>query len=127
MKLIEHEQLIDLSTWHAVCSSGLAAACGTIGAMKKVHVVFHDGGGGHRNAAVALQTVISQQQRDWQFELIQFQDLTDRLDILPHPAAIQHPAPKRLDAGQYLSPPLAAGHHPHISRAVSESARKILA
>jgi len=50
--------------------------------MKKVHVVFHDGGGGHRNAAVALQTVISQQKRDWQIELIQFQDLTDRLDIL---------------------------------------------
>jgi len=52
------------------------------GPMKKVHVVFHDGGGGHRNAAVALQTVISQQKRDWQIELIQFQDLTDRLDIL---------------------------------------------
>jgi UDP-N-acetylglucosamine:LPS N-acetylglucosamine transferase len=50
--------------------------------MKRVYVVFHDGGGGHRNAAVALQTVISQQQRDWQIELIQFQDLTDRLDIL---------------------------------------------
>jgi hypothetical protein len=50
--------------------------------MKKVHVVFHDGGGGHRNAAVALQTVISQQQRDWQLELVQFQDLTDRLDVL---------------------------------------------
>jgi len=50
--------------------------------MKKVHVVFHDGGGGHRNAAVALQTVISQQQRDWKLELIQFQDLTDRLDVL---------------------------------------------
>jgi len=50
--------------------------------MKKVHVVFHDGGGGHRNAAVALQTIISQQKRDWQVELIQFQDLTDRLDVL---------------------------------------------
>ena len=50
--------------------------------MKRVHVVFHDGGGGHRNAAVALQTVITQQQRGWQVELIQFQDLTDRLDIL---------------------------------------------
>jgi len=50
--------------------------------MKKVHVVFHDGGGGHRNAAVALQTVISQQQRDWQIELIQFQYLTDHLDVL---------------------------------------------
>jgi Glycosyltransferase family 28 C-terminal domain len=50
--------------------------------MKKIHVVFHDGGGGHRNAAVALKTVIGEQQRDWQVELIQFQDLTDRLDIL---------------------------------------------
>ena len=50
--------------------------------MKKVHVVFHDGGGGHRNAAVALQTMISQQQRDWRIELVQFQDLTDRLDVL---------------------------------------------
>jgi Glycosyltransferase family 28 C-terminal domain len=50
--------------------------------MKKVHVVFHDGGGGHRNAAVALQTVISQQKRDWQLELVQFQDLTDHLDVL---------------------------------------------
>ncbi|MGB2899498.1 MAG: glycosyltransferase [Candidatus Acidiferrum sp.] len=50
--------------------------------MKKVHVVFHDGGGGHRNAAVALQTIVSEQKRDWQVELIQFQDLTDRLDVL---------------------------------------------
>jgi len=50
--------------------------------MKKVHVVFHDGGGGHRNAALALQTIISQQKRDWQVELIQFQDLTDQLDVL---------------------------------------------
>jgi hypothetical protein len=50
--------------------------------VKKVHIVFHDGGGGHRNAVVALQAVISREQRDWQVELIQFQDLTDRLDIL---------------------------------------------
>jgi UDP-N-acetylglucosamine:LPS N-acetylglucosamine transferase len=50
--------------------------------VKKIHVVFHDGGGGHRNAAVALQTIISQQERDWQVELMQFQDLTDRLDVL---------------------------------------------
>ena len=50
--------------------------------VKKLHIVFHDGGGGHRNAAVALQTVVAERQRDWQIELIQFQDLTDRLDIL---------------------------------------------
>jgi hypothetical protein len=50
--------------------------------MKKIHLVFHDGGGGHRNAAVALQSIIVQQKREWDVELVQFQDLTDRLDIL---------------------------------------------
>ena len=50
--------------------------------MKKVHVVFHDAGGGHRNAAVALNTIAEQQQRPWDVELIQFQEITDRLDIL---------------------------------------------
>lgn len=50
--------------------------------MKKIHVLFHDGGGGHRNAALALQTVAAQQQRPWQIELIQFQELTDQLDVL---------------------------------------------
>ena len=50
--------------------------------MKKVHILFHDAGGGHRNAAVALKTVIEQQERPWQVELVQFQELTDRLDVL---------------------------------------------
>ncbi len=50
--------------------------------MKKLHIVFHDGGGGHRNAAIALKTIAAQQQRDWQVELIQFQELTDKLDVL---------------------------------------------
>jgi 1,2-diacylglycerol 3-beta-galactosyltransferase len=50
--------------------------------MNKIHIVYHDSGGGHRNAAVALQTVIAQQQGDWQVELVQFQELTDQLDVL---------------------------------------------
>jgi len=50
--------------------------------MKKIQVLFHDAGGGHRNAAVALQTVISHQSRGWQVELVQFQELTDHLDVL---------------------------------------------
>jgi hypothetical protein len=50
--------------------------------MKKIHVVFHDGGGGHRNAAVALKTMVDQQKRPWDVELVQFQELTDRLDVL---------------------------------------------
>lgn len=50
--------------------------------MKKIHVLFHDGGGGHRNAAVALQAIAAEQNRPWDVNLIQFQDLTDRLDVL---------------------------------------------
>src|SRR5438552_3187915 len=73
----------------SVLSLRYPSLCGTILPMNKIHVVFHDGGGGHRNAAVALQTVISQQQRDWQVELIQFQDLTDRLDVLRKLAGIR--------------------------------------
>jgi 1,2-diacylglycerol 3-beta-galactosyltransferase len=50
--------------------------------MKKLNVVFHDAGGGHRNAAVALKTICEQQGRDWDVELVQFQELTDQLDVL---------------------------------------------
>jgi Glycosyltransferase family 28 C-terminal domain len=50
--------------------------------MKKLHVLFHDAGGGHRNAAVALQTIVNLQQRPWDLELVQFQDLTNPLDVL---------------------------------------------
>jgi UDP-N-acetylglucosamine:LPS N-acetylglucosamine transferase len=50
--------------------------------VKKIHILFHDAGGGHRNAAVALQTILAQQQRPWQVELVQFQELTDKLDVL---------------------------------------------
>jgi len=53
----------------------------TMPPMKKISVLFHDAGGGHRNAAVALQTITAQQQRPWQLEIIQFQDLTDQLDV----------------------------------------------
>lgn len=50
--------------------------------MKKIQILFHDAGGGHRNAAVALQTIIQKQKRPWQVELTQFQELTDQLDVL---------------------------------------------
>jgi 1,2-diacylglycerol 3-beta-galactosyltransferase len=59
-----------------------AEAHGKMRLMKKIHVVFHDGGGGHRNAAVALKTIAEQQRRDWDVHLVQFQDLTDELDVL---------------------------------------------
>ncbi|MDQ1409207.1 MAG: hypothetical protein QOJ41_942 [Acidobacteriaceae bacterium] len=49
---------------------------------RKIHIVFHDAGGGHRNAAISLKSIIEQQDRPWQVELVQFQELTDRLDVL---------------------------------------------
>src|SRR6266480_4972468 len=82
MELIEHKRVTELSTWHGVCSTALLDSYGTISPMKKILIVYHDAGGGHRNAAVALQTVISQESRDWRVELVQFQDLTDQLDVL---------------------------------------------
>jgi UDP-N-acetylglucosamine:LPS N-acetylglucosamine transferase len=49
---------------------------------KQILILFHDAGGGHRNAAIALQSIIALQGRDWHVELIQFQELTDHLDVL---------------------------------------------
>jgi len=51
-------------------------------AMKKILVVFHDAGGGHRNAALSLESIVGIQKRLWEVELVQFQDLTDHLDVL---------------------------------------------
>jgi hypothetical protein len=61
----------------------------TILLMRNIHVLFHDAGGGHRNAALALQSVVARQQRDWQLNLIQFQDLTNKLDIFRRVTGIQ--------------------------------------
>src|ERR1700722_13642543 len=49
---------------------------------RKIHIMFHDAGGGHRNAAFSLKSIIEQQNRPWQVNLVQFQELTDRLDVL---------------------------------------------
>jgi len=57
--------------------------------MKKIQIVFHDAGGGHRNAAVALQAMAKAQNRDWDVELTQFQDITNRLDVLRKVTGIQ--------------------------------------
>src|ERR1700739_3784195 len=49
---------------------------------RKIHVLFHDAGGGHRNAAVALKAVCERQSRHWEINFVQFQNLTDPLEIL---------------------------------------------
>jgi hypothetical protein len=61
---------------------GEQEAYGTISNMKKIHILFHDAGGGHRNAAISLKAILEEQKRPWQVELVQFQELTDQLDVL---------------------------------------------
>ncbi len=50
--------------------------------MKRIAIVFHDAGGGHRNAANALAAVIERQNRSWEVALVNLQDQLDTLDIL---------------------------------------------
>ena len=95
--------------------------------MKKIQILFHDAGGGHRNAAVALQTIISQQNRPWQIELVQFQELTDRLDVLRKvlQATIRvfHRPMVRLLSTYFRSHPsdLLVSVIPHFNRAIGEA------
>ena len=56
---------------------------------KRIHVVFHDAGGGHRSAAISLKAIVEQQQRPWEIDLVQFQELTNRLDVLRRLTGIQ--------------------------------------
>jgi glycosyl transferase family 28/monogalactosyldiacylglycerol (MGDG) synthase len=49
---------------------------------RKVTIVFFDAGGGHRNAAEALKSVLEKQQQPWKVELLNLQEFLDRLDLL---------------------------------------------
>jgi 1,2-diacylglycerol 3-beta-galactosyltransferase len=49
---------------------------------RKMTIVFFDAGGGHRSAAEALKAVLESQGRPWQVELLNLQELLDRLDML---------------------------------------------
>src|SRR5256885_3086037 len=49
---------------------------------RKLTIVFFDAGGGHRSAAEALKGVLETQRRPWQVELLNLQELLDRLDVL---------------------------------------------
>ena len=50
--------------------------------MRKLMIVFFDAGGGHRSAALALKSVIEQQRLPWKIELLNLQELLDRIDPL---------------------------------------------
>jgi len=57
--------------------------------LRKLRIVFFDAGGGHRNAANAIKTLIEQQRHPWQVDLLNLQDLLDSIDPLQKVAKIR--------------------------------------
>ena len=50
--------------------------------MRKLTIVFHHAGGGHRNAAEAVKSTLTTQNQPWDVELLDIQELLDPLDLL---------------------------------------------
>lgn len=50
--------------------------------MRKLTVVFHNAGGGHRSTADALTPVLSTQSEPWQVEHLDIQEILDPLDLV---------------------------------------------
>jgi len=49
--------------------------------VKKIDFVFFDAGGGHRSAATALKSVIDAENRDWEVNLVNLQEILNSLDV----------------------------------------------
>src|SRR5436309_1425573 len=52
------------------------------GGRPKIALIYIDSGGGHRAAANALTTVIQEQERAWDIELLSIQDLLNSIDFI---------------------------------------------
>ena len=50
--------------------------------MRKLTIVFHHAGGGHRSAAEALKATLSRQEHPWDVTLLDIQELLDPLDLI---------------------------------------------
>lgn len=57
--------------------------------MRKLTIVFHHAGGGHRNAAEAVRSTLSSQRDPWDVTLLDTQVLLDPLDVLRRFTGIQ--------------------------------------
>ena len=49
--------------------------------MRKLTIVFHDAGGGHRSAAEALKAVLEEQEYPWEVKLLNLQELLAPIDF----------------------------------------------
>jgi hypothetical protein len=50
--------------------------------LRKLTIVFHHAGGGHRSAAEALRDVLTRKESPWEVTLLNLQDLLDPLDVM---------------------------------------------
>jgi hypothetical protein len=50
--------------------------------LRKLTIVFHHAGGGHRSAAEALKATLSSQEHPWEVSLLDIQELLDPLDLI---------------------------------------------
>jgi Glycosyltransferase family 28 C-terminal domain len=50
--------------------------------LRKLTIVFHQAGGGHRNAAEAVRSTLITQKDPWDVELLDIQELLDPLDLI---------------------------------------------
>jgi hypothetical protein len=50
--------------------------------MTRIALVYFDAGGGHRNAAMALEQAIKQLNQPWEIYLVNLQEMLDSLDII---------------------------------------------
>jgi Glycosyltransferase family 28 C-terminal domain len=57
--------------------------------LRKLTIVFHHAGGGHRNAAEAVRSTLSAQEEPWEVTLLDTQVLLDPLDVLRRFTGIQ--------------------------------------
>ncbi|HWF37966.1 MAG TPA: glycosyltransferase [Candidatus Acidoferrales bacterium] len=57
--------------------------------MERIEFVFFDAGGGHRAAATALQIAIQAENKPWDVQLMNLQEVLDELDILKKYANIR--------------------------------------
>ena len=50
--------------------------------MRKLTIIFHHAGGGHRSAAEALKDTLARQEHPWDVSLLNIQELLDPLDLV---------------------------------------------
>jgi hypothetical protein len=57
--------------------------------LRKLTIIFHHAGGGHRSTAEALKSTLTTQERPWEVELLNIQDLLGPLDFLGKATGLQ--------------------------------------